>query len=490
MGAAQTGAQAPAGSQAESFGHAESFSQSTIGEQPSTGRSAADQPSTSQPSTSGTPIGQTPAREPSAGYQAGSASGQQALGQQALGQQSVGQPRSGQADIGQPAAGQPAVGQSTASAPAPPVSPGSGAWQAAAQPLGSAAASTAEQPGSGVSRPLGGTATTASAPWLAGTQSSGTAPADGGQTPATLETGKQPLIIPASSDAPWIEQPDEAATVAWVPPAATKGPTDTPWAEPDVYRSEIEMVKPPDELGGPVSTGIICSACGTENETTRRFCRSCGNPFFAIERPAPEVEEPKRRSWRWLAILLPILLVAGLLGFGGAALIRGGLFGSASPGPGTPPTTSGGGGVQLAPSGATASSRLGDIWEPRMAIDGDPTTSWREKGGLAGQWIQVSFKQPVTILSITIWAGAQKDQDAYKGNLRPRHITVAADGGQGQSFELSDTFGAQELAYKGPVTSLLKITIQDAYPSTKTSYPQSPTQDCAISELQFNGTRP
>ena len=125
-----------------------------------------------------------------------------------------------------------------------------------------------------------------------------------------------------------------------------------------------------------------------------------------------------------------------------------------------------------------------------MAIDGDPTTAWREKGGLAGQWIQVSFKQPVTILSITIWAGAQKDQDAYKGNLRPRHITVAADGGQGQSFELSDTFGAQELAYKGPVTSLLKITIQDAYPSTKTSYPQSPTQDCAIGELQFNGTRP
>jgi hypothetical protein len=350
---------------------------------------------------------------------------------------------------------------------------------AAAQPAAPAAA-----------KPLGGSATSGSAPWLIESQPPGAGPASGGQTPATLETGKQPLIIPASSDPPWIEQPDEEATVAWVPPVGPKGPTETPWAEPDVYRREIEVVKPPDELGGPVSTGIICSACGTENETTRRFCRSCGNPFFAIETPAPEVEEPKRRSWRWLAILLPILLVAGLLGFGGAALIRGGLFGSASPSAGTPPTTTGGGGVQLRPSGATASSRLGDIWEPRMAIDGDPTTSWREKGQLAGQWIQVSFKQPVTVLSITVWAGAQKDQDTYNGNLRPRHITVAADGGQGQSFELTDTFGPQTIAYKGPVTSGLKITIQDAYPSTKTSFQFSPTQDCAISELLFNGTTP
>jgi hypothetical protein len=355
------------------------------------------------------------------------------------------------------------------------------------------ATSAATRPlGGTTTGPLGGSAAGAPAPWLAQSQQPRIEPADGGQAPATLETGKQPLIIPASSDPPWVEQQDETATVAWVPPVGKKGPTDTPWAEPEVYRSEIEVVKPPDELGGPVSTGIICSACGTENDTTRRFCRSCGNPLFAVEVPTLEAEEPKRRSWRWLAILVPILLVAGVLGFGGAALIRGGLFASSSPSPGpTASAPSGPNMVRLKPTSPIASSRLGDIWAPSEAIDDDTTTSWREGAGkLAGQWIQVTFKQPVTVLSITIWAGAQKDEDTFKGNLRPRHIIVAADGGKGQSFELADSMGPQDIAYSGPVTSKLTITINDAYPSTKTTFPRSPTQDCAISELQFNGTVP
>lgn len=305
----------------------------------------------------------------------------------------------------------------------------------------------------------------------------------------TPEIGRQPLIIAASSDPPWVEKPDEA-TVAWVPPVATKGPTDTPWAEPDVYRSEIEIVKPPDELGGPAPSGIICSACGTENESHRRFCRSCGNPLFAVETTETEIEEPKRRSWRWLAILVPVLLVAGLLGFVGAALIRGALFASATPSPGPVATQPGGPGV-VRPSATTASSRLGNIWAPGEATDNDTETSWREGSSkLAGQWIQVTFSQPVTITSITIWAGAQGDADAFNGNLRPRHITIAADGGKGQNFELADQLGPQTIAYSGPVNSKLAITIMDAYPSTKTSFPKSPTQDCAISELQFNGTAP
>jgi hypothetical protein len=433
---------------------------------------------------------------PSAGQ--APAAGQAAAGDQpfAAGHEPGSQPSTGQAPIGQAPAGgllpaHPAassIGQPSATAPAPPVAPGHPTWQAAAKPAEPVPPASAGQGTGVVAMPPGASTSTASAPWRAEPEVPASAGASGGQIPATLETGKQPLIIAASSDPPWIEQPDEAATVAWVPPVTRKGPTDTPWAEREPYRSEIEIVKPPDELGGPAPTGVICGACGTENDTTRRFCRSCGNPLFTVEAPLPEVEEPKPRSWRWLAILLPVLLVAGVLGFVGAALIRGGLFATASPSPGP---IAPGPGIVLQPSGATASSTLGGLWPPRDAIDKDTTSSWREGSGrLAGEWIQVTFRQPVTILSITIWAGAQKDQDNYKGNLRPRHITIAADGGRGQTFELTDTFGSQAIAYSGPVNSTLKITIQDAYPSTKTTFTGSPTQDCAISELQFNGTMP
>ena len=386
-----------------------------------------------------------------------------------------------------------------AGAPAPPPAPGSPGWQPAARPVEPLTTAPVEQPTGGLARPAG-TSPSSSAPWLAEPETPGSAGSTARHAPEAADLGRQPLIIRASSDPPWVEPPDETATVAWTPKPGTKGPTDTPWVEPEIYRSEIEVVKPPDELGGPAPSGIICSACGTENDTSRRFCRSCGNPLFAMETPELEVEEPKRRSWRWLAILVPILLVAGILGFVGAAWLRGGLFAAASPIPSFVPATATPGGpqpssgqpvVQLKVASATASSKLGDQWAPSKAIDGKTNTSWQEGADrVAGQWLQVAFRNPVTVASITIWAGSQTAEANYYGNLRPRHITIAADGGPGQKFELADRFEPQVIAYSGPVTSQLRITINDTYPSKKTALPNSPFPDCAISELRFTGTVP
>jgi hypothetical protein len=421
----------------------------------------------------------------------------------------------GQASAGEPplSAGQSSGGATSgpgsgtppetplAGAPAPPAAPGSPEWQSAARPVDPWSSAPAEPPTAGSATPAG-TLTDRSAPWLAESETPGVVGSPTSQAPAASDMGRQPLIIPASSDPPWAERPDETATVAWTPKPGTQGPTDTPWVEPDIYRSEIEVVKPPDELGGPAPSGIICSACGTENETTRRFCRSCGNPLFAMETPEPEVEEPKRRSWRWLAILVPILIVAGLLGFVGAALLRGGLFASATPSPSSVPATGTPGGasptsgppvVQLKVASITASSMLQNNrqWSPSKAIDGMLNTSWQEGAKTEnGQWIQMAFKDPVTVTSITIFAGSQTARANYDGNLRPRHVTIAADGGPGQKFELGDVFGQQEIAFSGPVTSQLRITINDTYPSKKTSLQRSPFDDCAISELLVNGTTP
>jgi len=336
------------------------------------------------------------------------------------------------------------------------------------------------------------------APWLTEAQTS--APSGSGAKGTAVQP---PLIVPATQS-PWDEPAAEPATVAWVPPSTVQGPTDTPWDSREPYRSEIEIVKPPDELAREVApSGVICSACGTENESTRRFCKSCGNPLFAMDTTPQQVEEePQKRSWRWLLILIPILVGALVLGFIGAALLRGGLpfVGGASPTPGAPPSAgtvapSGQPSVpvtgQVKPSAASASSQLGDRWSASKAIDGRFDTSWQEGSKTeAGQWIRFAFKSPVTITNITIFAGSQTAEANYFGNLRPRHITIAADGGTGQKFELSDTFGPQDIAYTGPVSKTLQITINDTYPSKKTSLDGSPFDDCAISEVRFFGSTP
>jgi F5/8 type C domain-containing protein len=220
--------------------------------------------------------------------------------------------------------------------------------------------------------------------------------------------------------------------------------------------------------------------------------------------PAPVVvarPRPGPRSWRWLAILVPILVLAGLAGFAGAVLLRGGLSGpratasptAASNAPTQAVASTAPAPHQIKPKSAAASSQLGEAYTPRKAIDNDPKTSWQEgvDGSVKGQWLDITFAKPADLTSIMIRAGNQRSDEHYRSNLRPHNITIKADNGKAQPFELTDINGEQAIAFSGHVEKKVRITLIDVYPAQPTELNKgTPWQDCPISELRFFGTNP
>ena len=334
------------------------------------------------------------------------------------------------------------------------------------------------------------------APWLIGTAAAA----------ASVPAGPLPAVGPAAVD-PLAVEPE--ATIEVVRSAPPTGPIDTPWARTEEVRTEIQTVKPPEEIVQPVvPAGIVCPACATLNEQTRRFCKSCGTLLVAPVATPVVSSTPKGRSFPIL-LLFPILLVAGILGFGATFALRGGIGGptattaptaapsgaarasgpaaSASPGGASSAPT-----VKIPITDAKASSTLGDLpkYAATQAIDGSLSTSWQEgKATEKGQYIELFVGAPAEIQSITIWAGSQAASANYFGNLRPRHILVRFDSGSDRPFELKDVFKSQKIAVSGHVDSVIRITIVDTYPSKKTTLSGSPFDDCAISEIQLNGTQ-
>jgi zinc-ribbon domain len=321
-----------------------------------------------------------------------------------------------------------------------------------------------------------------------------------------------------SVDYPDPEPPPMPVIEAVAAPKAT-GPVDTPWERLDAQRTEIETVKPPEELVRPAGPpGIICPACRTENEASRRFCQSCGTPLVQTAPIQPIVQRTAKRSYRWLLVLIPIVIVAAVLGFGGAALLKGGLpaaSSSAAPPGSLGPTagTSGAPGSQAV--GPTASPSSGpsvhglalyriissghrdEAHSSGKSIDyqrgSDSTkTEWQDNAsGGRDIWIEVQFKLegaptstpgPVDVSSITLFPGDQSSEANFKKTARPKIIRFSADGRAPVEFLLKDRFGSQELVFKDPVhvKKDFRITIVE-------NYPGSASQFSGISEIRFVG---
>lgn len=320
------------------------------------------------------------------------------------------------------------------------------------------------------------------------------------------------------------EPPPMPIIEAVAAPKAT-GPVDTPWERLNAERTEIETVKPPDELVAPAGPpGIICPACRTENEPSRRFCQSCGTPLVMTAPIQEFTAPPKPRSYRWVLFLIPIIVVAGVLGFGGAAIFKG-LFGpaattaaSGSPGP----TTAASGGTptdSVPPSGSagpvgtklrlfTTSYSKAVPADPTAAhsggkaIDGKPDTSFMQQCEGREAFVLFTFyggnvpsvgpgEKPkqgngnVQVASITIRAGDQTSQGVWKTIQRPKTLEITIDGGTPFTRELDDVFGEQVITINKPVNTNIKLAIADVYSDGATE------DQCAISELAFFGnTRP
>ena len=289
---------------------------------------------------------------------------------------------------------------------------------------------------------------------------------------------------------------------------------------------------------------VRCPACGIANPATRTFCLSCGATLAraarvaaptaaviaaAVTKTAPRAATtpvpgaapraamgaaapPSRGFPTWilavgaLGIVVGVAVVAASMLLGGkgpgsiatsapgsAAMASGsasasaGAAGTASAVPSAAPSASAAT-VAIALKSAKASSVLIAKFAAAKAIDGDPATCWQEgKPVEKGQWIEVTFGK-ARVDSITLYNGYELSNDAYYSNLRLRDVTVSVNGGKAIPVQLKDALGPQRFDLGGIAGGTkIRVTIVSTYASKKTSWPGSPFDDAALSEIVVEG---
>jgi ribosomal protein L40E len=291
---------------------------------------------------------------------------------------------------------------------------------------------------------------------------------------------------------------------------------DTTEASPPMAPASAASAASPAPLASAPT--VICPACGHANPTSRTFCQKCGqvldtrtplgpgDPVAApVARPSPPPASGGIPSW------LPIVAVIGLLaGVGfvvasivmrpapvppGATTVPSVTFTPTLPPsaavpssdvPSAPPAES----VQLTLTGATASSVVGnkEKFDAAKVIDGSLETCWQEgSADEKGEWVEVTF-EPSRLDYVVIYSGYQLSNDAYRANRRPENILVSVNGGAPIAFVLADSEQPQRLDVDDAAgATTVRIEIVTTFDSEATSYPGSPFDDLAISEIRAFG---
>ena len=117
---------------------------------------------------------------------------------------------------------------------------------------------------------------------------------------------------------------------------------------------------------------------------------------------------------------------------------------------------------------------------PGLAFDGDEATAWVPNSSGPGEWIEVFFKAPTLLTSVSIYGGYGVDFARYSTNNRVRQIRIIFPNGGSRLLSLADKMQMQrfDLPHR-PVVPSLKFEIISIYRGTK--YDSTP-----ISEIAFN----
>jgi hypothetical protein len=302
------------------------------------------------------------------------------------------------------------------------------------------------------------------------------------------------------------------------PPAAPAGPTARPPAEEHERRPpKPPSAEPARPQGSPGD--IYCSSCGTPNDPTRHYCRSCGSQLGAAA-VAPVAADTRASWWRRLfgrGAAPATLAQAGTrptgkgrrggasrtaMGAGGGAVnsvahvgrrffqvvaVLGALgIAVVAIGPWRSEARSHVTGwiddvrrivqphyVKVTPSKITASSSLKNN-PPQNAFDGIIETFWAEgaHGDGTGQSLTVTFTKPTDLARIGLTVGDQATPQAFATRPVPRTLALVfydADGAvvkrETVSLEQTPKFQKRDASAKGVVRVV--ITIGSTYPPVK-----------------------
>jgi hypothetical protein len=308
------------------------------------------------------------------------------------------------------------------------------------------------------------------------------------------------------------------------PPA---GPTARPPADEQARRPpKPPSAEPARPQGNPGD--IYCSACGTPNDPTRNYCRSCGNQLTAVA--AAPLAAPRGSWWRRLfgggkgaAAPVPVgtrpaagsrrgrsskgagvgainstahlarnffkvVAILGALGIAVVAIgpwrtqakdkLRGWIDDARRI---VQPHYS-----KVTPSKITASSWL-KANPPQNAFDGIIETSWAEngRGDGTGQSLTVRFAKPTDLARAGFTVGDQRTPQSFATRPVPRTLELVFYDANGAvvkreqvALEQTPKFQRRDASAKGVVR--LVITIRSTYPPVKGT-----KSAAAISEIEL-----
>ncbi|MEO8440705.1 MAG: TIR domain-containing protein [Spartobacteria bacterium] len=119
-------------------------------------------------------------------------------------------------------------------------------------------------------------------------------------------------------------------------------------------------------------------------------------------------------------------------------------------------------------------------YEARNAVDGSENTAWVPNQSGVGEWIQIYFKSPVVIKSVSIYGGYGVDFARYQTNNRVRDLRLHLPDGSSQMLVLEDKMRPQRFELpRQPVVEWLRFEITSVYRGTK--YDSTP-----VSQIAFN----
>jgi beta-lactamase class A len=107
-------------------------------------------------------------------------------------------------------------------------------------------------------------------------------------------------------------------------------------------------------------------------------------------------------------------------------------------------------------------------YEPMHVLDGDPTTAWVEgvAGPGNGEWLRLSFAEPVTVARLDLDIGRDIDARQFAENNRLRAAQVRFSDGSMLPVTFLDRRGMQSLILRPVTTTMFDITLEAVYSGT------------------------
>ena len=308
------------------------------------------------------------------------------------------------------------------------------------------------------------------------------------------------------------------------PPVQPTEPSQPTALEPPPTEVAAAPTAAPQPAAPPPQAGFtVCPHCGSGNPPGRTFCHKCGK--LLATPPAAAAAASGRATTqsssggvpRWLLIAI----IAGLL-VGAIAVVAAVVFKpsplptdvgpsatltptlaippSITPVPASAPAASApaasaaaapGESIQLTLTGATSSSVAADTPDvaPGNVIDGRLDTRWEEKvGAEPGEWVEITLAAS-RLDYLVIYNGFQLSHDSFVATKRPQNIVVTVNGGAPVGFMLADSETPQKLDVADtPGATTVRIQVATTYPASASTYPGSPIDASAISEIRVFGS--